>query len=66
MEVFAQGIELIFQKPEKTDIGFLSSHILHPAEVDKIPYFLRPAPDHDTRLGYEWSKELERIETLTF
>ncbi len=64
--VFAQGLELVYEKPVKSELGQISSHVLHPAEVGKIPYFIRPAPDADTRSGQKWKKELERIRTPNF
>jgi len=66
LQVFAQGLELYYEKPKDSRAGKLNSYILHPSEVDKIPYFLRPAPDEDTRDGYHWRKELERIRRPNF
>ena len=66
LQVFAQGLELYYEKPKDSLAGKLDSYILHPSEVDKIPYFLRPAPDEDTRDGYHWRKELERIRRPNF
>ena len=66
LQVFAQGLELFYEKPKVSPAGKLNSYILHPSEVDKIPYFLRPAPDEDTRDGYNWRKELKRIRQPNF
>ena len=66
LQVFAQGLELYYERPKDSPAGKLNSYILHPSEVDKIPYFLRPAPDEDTRDGYHWRKELERIRRPSF
>ena len=35
-------------------------------EVDKIPFIIRPAPQEDTRAGFEWAKELVRIRNPSF
>ena len=64
--VFAQGLELIYEKPLLSPVAKISSRVLHPSEVCKIPYFIRPAPDADTRSGYRWRKELERIRKPNF
>ena len=66
VNIFAQGIELIFPKPKKESIGEVQSLVIHPNEVDKIPFFIRPAPDADTRAGLLWSKELARIRNPSF
>ena len=61
MKVFAQGIELTFYEAKKEPCGSVNSLVLHPNEVGQIPYFLRPAPPPDTRLGVTWERELQRI-----
>ncbi len=61
LHVFAQGLELRYLNPLDDSVGKLSSLVLHPSEVEKVPFFLRPAPEEDTREGYNWRKELERI-----
>tara|TARA_B100001093_G_scaffold501724_1_gene553761 strand:+ start:496 stop:1260 length:765 start_codon:yes stop_codon:yes gene_type:complete len=66
LQVFAHGLELFYEKPKNSIAGKLKSYIIHPSEVDKIPYILRPAPDEDTRDGYNWRKELERIRRPNF
>ena len=40
--------------------------VLHPNEVGQIPYFLRPAPPIDTRLGVQWKKERSQSDNLLF
>ena len=64
--VFAQGLELIYDVPFSTPVAKISSRVLDPAEVSIIPYFIRPAPDADTRQGYKWRKELTRIRNPNF
>lgn len=66
LKVFAQGIELSFSEPKEEECGTLNSLVLHPNEVGQIPYFLRPAPPIDTRLGVQWKKELNRIRQPSF
>lgn len=66
LQVFAQGIELFYKEPRSSVIGKLNSYVLHPSEVDQIPFFLRPAPEKDSRKGYEWNIELERIRNPNF
>ena len=39
LQVFAQGIELILQRTQILSIGKLNSYVLHPSEVDQIPFF---------------------------
>ena len=66
LRVFAQGLELSYRIARNETFGTVESLVLHPSEVDKIPYFLRPAPAPDTRAGVEWARELERIRTPSF
>ena len=66
LRVFAQGLELSYRTGRSEDFGTVESLVLHPSEVDKITYFLRPAPAPDTRAGVEWARELERIRTPSF
>jgi len=66
LRVFAQGIELTYGKIRSESWGKVESLVLHPSEVDKIAYLLRPAPAPDTRAGVEWEKELARIRTPSF
>lgn len=66
VNVFAQGIELVFHEAEEGDLGPVRSLVIHPNEVDKIPFFIRPAPQVDTRAGIMWEKELARIRTPIF
>ena len=61
LKVFAQGIELTFSEAKKEPCGSVNSLVLHPNEVGQSPYFLRPAPPPDTRLGVTWERELQRI-----
>ena len=51
------GVEL--QSVEDSVIHELKirSRIVHSLEVDKIPFFIRQAPDSDTRLGVLWKKK---------
>ena len=39
LQVFAQGIELFYKEPRSSVIGKLNSYVLHPSEVDQIPFF---------------------------
>ena len=64
LKVFAQGIELSFSEPKEEECGTLKSLVLHPNEVGQIPYFLRPAPPIDTRLGYNGKKNLFESDNL--
>ena len=66
VKIFAQGIELIFPSTKAKSFGDIQSLVIHPNEVDKIPFFIRPAPDVDTRAGVKWAKELERIRNPSF
>ena len=43
------------------DIGVINSFVLHPAEIEKIPYLIRPAPDPETRAGFKWAQEMHKI-----
>jgi hypothetical protein len=61
LEVFAQGIELQNVGDSVLHDLSIKSRILHSFEVDKIPFFIRQAPDPDTRLGVLWKKERERL-----
>ncbi len=66
LRVFAQGIELSYEKGRQEDFGVIESLVLHPSEVNGIAYLLRPAPAPDTRAGVEWQRDLERIRTPSF
>jgi len=66
LRVFAQGIELTYEKGRKEDLGMIESLVLHPSEVDSISYLLRPAPAPDTRAGVKWARELKRIRVPSF
>ena len=44
----------------------IDSFVLHPAEIEKIPYLIRPAPDPETRAGFIWSQEMHKILHLIF
>ncbi len=61
LEVFSQGIELKMGQGNEVNNFILESLIIHPSEVEKIPYFIRQAPDPDTRLGLLWRKEREKL-----
>lgn len=61
LSVYAQGIQLLYPQKIKKDIGMIDSFVLHPAEIEKIPYLIRPAPDPETRAGFKWSQEMHRI-----
>ena len=55
LEVFAHGIELqISDLYPKNKSSF--RRIIYSAEVEKIPYMIRQAPDPDTRAGLKWKK----------
>ena len=66
LRVFAQGIELAYEKKRPEDLGVIESLVLHPSEVDGIAYLLRQAPAPDTRAGVEWERELQRIRFPSF
>ncbi len=59
--VFAQGLEIVFSGVENEKNGNLNSLIIHPKEVNEIPFLVRPAPDADTMIGLTWRQELNRI-----
>jgi hypothetical protein len=61
LHVFAQGMQLIFLEKKMQELGLIDSLVLHPSEIDKIPYLLRPTPDPDTRGGLRWKKEVYQI-----
>jgi len=61
LEVFAQGVELQSVGDSVIDELKIRSRIIHSLEVDKIPFFIRQAPDPDTRLWVLWKKERERL-----
>lgn len=61
LEVFAQGVELQMVAEISEDNLQIHSRIIHSAEVGKIPYFVRQAPDPDTLLGLKWRKDRERL-----
>ena len=61
LSVYAQGIQILYSKNIKQDIGMIDSFVLHPAEIEKIPYLIRPAPDPETRAGFIWSQEMHKI-----
>ena len=60
LSVYAQGIQLLYPQKIKKDIGMIDSFVLHPAEIEKIPYLIRPAPDPETRAGFKWSQEMHK------
>ena len=61
LSVYAQGIQILYSKNIKQDIGMIDSFVLHPAEIEKIPYLIRPTPDPETRAGFIWSQEMHKI-----
>lgn len=61
LNVYAQGIQVVFPKKIEEEVGTIDSFILHPAEIDKIPLIIRPAPDPDTRDGLRWKEEMQKI-----
>ena len=61
LAVFAQGIEIIAGDGREHSFGSVLSRVLHSSEVEKIPYFIRQAPDPDTPQGRQWSKERQRL-----
>jgi hypothetical protein len=61
LSVFAQGIQIIYSQKVEQNMGLVDSFVLHPAEIEKIPYIIRPAPDPDTRAGVLWNREMSRI-----
>jgi hypothetical protein len=66
VRIFAQGIELLYTEPQKQPFGKVNSLVIHPHEVEKIPFIIRPAPKEDTRAGVKWSKELFLIRNPSF
>ena len=66
MSVFARGIELKYDKNISEEYGEIKSLVLHPNEVDQIPYFVRPSPLEDTPQGYAWRMELKKIQNPGF
>ena len=63
LSVYAQGVQISYPQKIKKDIGMIDSFVLHPAEIEKIPYLIRPAPDPETRAGFKWSQEMHKILT---
>ena len=61
LSVFARGIQIIYPQKVEQEMGLVDSFVLHPAEIEKIPYVIRPAPDPDTRAGVLWRREMSRI-----
>ena len=61
LAAFAQGIEIIAGVGREHSFGCVLSRVLHSAEVDKIPYFVRQAPAPDTPQGRKWAKERQRL-----
>ena len=59
--VFAQGIELQISDLHPNKKSSFRSRIIYSAEVEKIPYMIRQAPDPDTRAGLKWKKDRERL-----
>ena len=59
--VFAQGLEIVFSDSGNKENGKINSLIIHPKEVNEIPFLVRPAPDGDTITGLAWRQELNRI-----
>ena len=59
--VFAQGLEIVFSDSGNKENGNINSLIIHPKEVNEIPFLVRPAPDGDTITGLAWKQELNRI-----
>ena len=51
IHIFAQGIELTYQDELKESFGDVKSLVIHPNEVDKIPFIIRPTPQTDTPQG---------------
>lgn len=58
LSVYAQGIQILYSQSVKQGTGAVNSFVLHPAEIEKIPYLIRPTPDPDTRAGILWKKEM--------
>ena len=65
IRIFAQGIELIYNEPQVQHLGQVNSLVIHPHEVDNIPFIVRPTPHEDTRAGLLWKQELLRIQSPT-
>jgi len=61
LSVFAQGIEVEISGKIELNGGRVLAKVLHSTEVDKIPYFVRQAPDPDTRKGMIWKNERKRL-----
>ena len=61
LSVYAQGIQILYSQNIRQDIGMIDSFVLHPAEIEKIPYLIRPAPDPETKAALLWSQEMHKI-----
>ena len=66
LRVFAQGVELAYESQREEPFGSVETLVLHPSEVEKVSYFVRPAPAPNTRAGADWSKELASIRAPSF
>lgn len=61
LKVFAQGIEVSKLAENKISCGIVHSRIFPAAELINLSYFIRQAPDPDTRAGVKWKKEREKL-----
>jgi hypothetical protein len=59
--VYAQGIEIIFNNVSKKNGKMIRSLIIHPSEVNKVPFIFRAAPDPETMDSVLWEKDLQNI-----
>ena len=60
LSVYAQGLQILYPKKIKQEVGMLDSFVLHPPEVEKILSY-SSTPDPETRAGFEWSQEMHKI-----
>ena len=61
LSVYDKGIQIRYTRKIMQDIGVINSFVLHPAEIEKIPYLIRPAPDPETKAGFTWAQEMHKI-----
>ena len=66
LEVFAQGIELKMFGESQLSPEAVYSHIIHSAELDKIPYLIRKAPPLIPSKGLNGKKRAGKIIESTF
>lgn len=59
--VYAQGIEIIFDNISQKNGNLIRSLIIHPSEVNQIPYIFRATPDPETMEAVLWERDLQKI-----